>query len=174
LCSRHRRQSLKRPQKRVSASQRKVTWEISDNPPKWVTFACCLTISSRDRPSEQGDRTDTLLLESAIAKLDKFHLLILDDITYVTKDQVETSVLFELISARYERRSMLITANQPFGEWNTIFPDPSMTLAAVDRLVHHAAIFEMNVESYRRRAAEKAKGPARPAQKETTANSKPD
>jgi hypothetical protein len=49
-----------------------------------------------------------------------------------------------------------------------------MTLAAVDRLVHHAAIFEMNVESYRRRAAEKAKGPARPAQKETTANSKPD
>jgi DNA replication protein DnaC len=99
-----------------------------------------------------------LLLESAIAKLDKFHLLILDDITYVTKDQAETSVLFELISARYERRSMLITANQPFGEWNAIFPDPSMTLAAVDRLVHHAAIFEMNVESYRRRAAEKAKG----------------
>jgi DNA replication protein DnaC len=115
-----------------------------------------------------------LMLESAIAKLDKFHLLILDDITYVTKDQAETSVLFELISARYERRSMLITANQPFGKWNAIFPDPSMTLAAVDRLVHHAAIFEMNVESYRRRAAEKAKGPARPAQKETTANSKPD
>ena len=115
-----------------------------------------------------------LVLESAIAKLDKFHLLILDDITYVTKDQAETSVLFELISARYERRSMLITANQPFGKWNAIFPAPSMTLAAVDRLVHHAAIFEMNVESYRRRAAEKAKGPARPAQKETTANSKPD
>jgi DNA replication protein DnaC len=52
---------------------------------------------------------------------------------------------------------MLITANQPFGEWNTIFPDPSMTLAAVDRLVHHTTLFEMNVESYRRRAAEKAK-----------------
>jgi DNA replication protein DnaC len=77
-----------------------------------------------------------LALESAIAKLDKFHLLILDDITYVTKDQAETSVLFELISARYERRSMLITANQPFGEWNAIFPDPAMTLAAVDRLVN--------------------------------------
>jgi DNA replication protein DnaC len=103
-----------------------------------------------------------LVLESAIAKLDKFHLLILDDITYVTKDQAETSVLFELISARYERRSMLITANQPFGAWNTIFPDPAMTLAAVDRLVHHATIFEMNVESYRRKTAEKAKGPGRP------------
>src|SRR3546814_4313514 len=48
---------------------------------------------------------------------------------------------------------MLITANQPFGEWNRVFPDPAMTLAAVDRLVHHATIFEMNVESYRRRAA---------------------
>lgn len=98
-----------------------------------------------------------LQLESAIAKLDKFDLLILDDLAYVTKDQAETSVLFELISARYERRSIMITANQPFGEWNRVFPDPAMTLAAVDRLVHHATIFEMNVESYRRRAAMEAK-----------------
>ncbi|MQX95033.1 hypothetical protein GHK03_02090 [Sinorhizobium medicae] len=98
-----------------------------------------------------------LQLESAIAKLDKFDLLILDDLAYVTKDQAETSVLFELISARYERRSIMITANQPFGEWNRVFPDPGMTLAAVDRLVHHATIFEMNVESYRRRSAMEAK-----------------
>lgn len=94
-----------------------------------------------------------LQLESAIDKLNKYDLLILDDLAYVTKDQAETSVLFELISARYEHRSILITANQPFGEWNRVFPDPAMTLAAVDRLVHHATIFEMNVESYRRRAA---------------------
>ena len=98
-----------------------------------------------------------LQLEAAIARLDKFDLLILDDLAYVTKDQAETSVLFELISARYERRSILITANQPFGEWNRVFPDPAMTLAAVDRLVHHATIFEMNVESYRRRSAMEAK-----------------
>ena len=98
-----------------------------------------------------------LQLEPAIAKLDKFDLLILDDLAYVTKDQAETSVLFELISARYERKSLLITANQPFGEWNKVFPDPAMTLAAVDRLVHHATIFEMNVESYRRRSAIEAK-----------------
>ena len=104
-----------------------------------------------------------LQLEAAIAKLDKYHLLILDDLAYVTKDQAETSVLFELISARYERRSMLITANQPFGEWGRIFPDQAMTLAAVDRLVHHATIFEMNVESYRRRAAiDRKRGPQRP------------
>lgn len=113
-----------------------------------------------------------LALESALAKLDKFHLLILDDLAYVTKDQAETSVLFELISARYERRSMLITANQPFGEWGKVFPDPAMTLAAVDRLVHHATIFEMNVESYRRREAmERKRGPGRPASYATPANS---
>jgi DNA replication protein DnaC len=98
-----------------------------------------------------------LQLESAINKLERFDLLILDDLAYVTKDQAETSVLFELISARYERKSMLITANQPFGEWNRVFPDPAMTLAAVDRLVHHATIFELNVESYRRRSAMEAK-----------------
>jgi DNA replication protein DnaC len=104
-----------------------------------------------------------LTLEAAIARLDKYHLLILDDIAYVTKDQAETSVLFERISARYEQRSMLITANQPFGEWNRIFPDPAMTLAAVDRLVHHATIFEMNVESYRRRTAvQRRTGAGRP------------
>ncbi|TCP72261.1 IstB-like ATP binding protein, partial [Rhizobium sp. PP-CC-2G-626] len=105
-----------------------------------------------------------LQLESAIDKLNKYDLLILDDLAYVTKDQAETSVLFELISARYEHRSILITANQPFGEWNRVFPDPAMTLAAVDRLVHHATIFEMNVESYRRRAAlEEKRQRGRPA-----------
>src|SRR6201996_2339069 len=110
-----------------------------------------------------------LALESAIAKLDKYHLLILDDLAYVTKDQAETSVLFELIGARYERRSLLVTANQPFGDWGKIFPDQAMTLAVVDRLVHHATIFEMNVESYRRRAAvQRRSGPGRPANFATT------
>ena len=124
-------------------------------------------ISRRNRTTDlvqklQIARRD-LVLEAAIAKLDKYHLLILDDLAYVTKDQAETSVLFELISARYERRSMLITANQPFGEWGKIFPDQAMTLAAIDRLVHHATILEMNVDSYRRKeAVEKARGAGRP------------
>jgi DNA replication protein DnaC len=109
-------------------------------------------------------------LEAAINRLDRFHLLILDDLAYVSKDQAEISVLFELISARYERRSTLITANQPFGSWGKVFPDPAMTLAAVDRLVHHATIFEINVDSYRRRAAleRKQKGPGRPPNHATT------
>jgi len=109
-----------------------------------------------------------LALEAAIAKLDKYHLLILDDLAYVAKDQAETSVLFELIAARYERRSLAITANQPFGEWGKIFPDQAMTIAAIDRLVHHATIFEMNVDSYRRKTAiKKTQGQGRPATRAT-------
>ena len=111
----------------------------------------------------QAARRD-LQLEAAIAKLDKYHLLVLDDISYVTRDQAETSVLFELIASRYERRSLCITANRPFGDWHSIFPDQAMTLAAVDRLVHHATVFEMNVESYRRRVAiERKQGQAKSA-----------
>jgi len=112
-----------------------------------------------------------LALETAITKLDRYDLLILDDIAYVTKDQAETSVLFELIAARYERRSMMITANQPFGEWGKIFQDHAMTLAAIDRLVHHATIIEMNVESYRRREAiDRKRGRGRPGVHATTKN----
>src|SRR5215472_19069040 len=109
---------------------------------------------------EARDERRLLRLQRQLAA---YKLLIIDELGYVTKDQAETSVLFELISARYERRSPLITANQPFGEWGKIFPDQAMTVAVVDRLVHHATIFEMNVESYRRRAAlERKRGRGRP------------
>lgn len=96
----------------------------------------------------------SLQLPQALARLDRYDLLILDDLSYVRKDQAETSVLFELIAERYERRSLLITANQPFSGWNEVFPDPGMTIAAIDRLVHHSTIFELNmVESYRSKQA---------------------
>jgi len=100
----------------------------------------------------QAARRD-LRLPQELAKLDRFDLMILDDISYVRRDQAETSVLFELIAERYERKSLAITANTPFSDWGTVFPEPAMTVAAIDRLVHHATILEMNVESYRRRAA---------------------
>lgn len=106
-----------------------------------------------------------LALEAAITKLDRYDLLILDDLSYVRRDQAETSVLFELISRRYERRSLLITANQPFSAWNNVFPDPAMTVAAIDRLVHHAVVVEMNVESYRQRSATARKGRAAAAKR---------
>ena len=100
----------------------------------------------------QAARRD-LRLPAELAKLDRFDLLILDDLSYARRDQAETSVLFELIAERYERKSIAITANAPFSAWDAVFPDKAMTVAAVDRLVHHATILEMNVDSYRRRAA---------------------
>jgi len=104
----------------------------------------------------QAARRD-LRLPAELARLDRFDLLILDDFSYVRRDQAESSVLFELISERYERKSIAITANQPFSAWDQVFPEAAMTLAAVDRLVHHSTIFELNVESYRRKAAAEGK-----------------
>lgn len=94
-----------------------------------------------------------LTLPSAIEKLEKYDCLILDDFGYVRKDEMETSVLFELICARYEQKSLLITCNQTFKEWDQIFLDKQMALAAVDRLVHHAHILEIDADSYRRKQA---------------------
>lgn len=117
---------------------------------KRVLFARCSDLVQR----LQAARRD-LRMPQELAKLDRFDLLILDDLSYVRRDQAETSVLFELIAERYERKSIAITANTPFSQWNEIFVDPAMTLAAIDRLVDHATILEMNAESYRRRRSEK-------------------
>jgi DNA replication protein DnaC len=116
----------------------------------------------------QAARRD-LRLPQELARLDRFDLLILDDLSYVRRDQAETSVLFELIAERYERKSLAITANTPFSQWGDVFVDPAMTLAAVDRLVHHSTILEMNVESYRRRTAQAAQTPTRRGRPPTTA-----
>lgn len=88
-------------------------------------------------------------LAEAIAKLSRIPMLILDDIGYVKKDEAQTSVLFELIADRYESKSLLITSNQPFSEWDKIFPDNIMAVAAIDRLVHHATIINIEGQSYR-------------------------
>ncbi len=88
-------------------------------------------------------------LKELLVKLDRIPLIVLDDIGYVKKDDYETSVLFELICQRYETSSLIITANQPFGEWDNIFTDSMMAVAAIDRLVHHATIISIEGESYR-------------------------
>jgi DNA replication protein DnaC len=121
-----------------------------------VLFTRCSDLVQR----LQAARRD-LRLPQELAKLDRFDLLILDDLSYVRRDQAETSVLFELIAERYEHKSLAITANTPFSQWGEVFVEPAMTLAAVDRLVHHSTILEMNVESYRRRTAQAAQTPAR-------------
>lgn len=94
-----------------------------------------------------------LSLPSALKKLDKYDCLIMDDFGYVQRDNQETNVLFELISERYERKSIILTSNQPFGEWDKIFQDKVMAVAAIDRLVHNATILQINVESFRKNNA---------------------
>jgi DNA replication protein DnaC len=92
-------------------------------------------------------------LPSELAKLDKYEVIILDDIGYVRKDEGETHVLFELIAQRYESGSIIVTSNQPFSEWDSIFATNSMTVAAIDRLIHHSTILEIQSDSYRRKSA---------------------
>lgn len=96
----------------------------------------------------QKARSEFKLAEQ-LAKLACFPLLVIDDIGYVKKSEMETSVLFELIAERYETNSIIITANQPFGEWDQIFPDSAMAVAAIDRLIHHATIINIQERSYR-------------------------
>ena len=96
---------------------------------------------------------EQLRQEDALHKLDRYRALILDDFGYVKKTEQETHVLFELIAHRYETGSLIITSNQPFAEWDRIFPDQMMTVAAVDRLIHHATIIEVSSDSYRRKQA---------------------
>jgi DNA replication protein DnaC len=95
----------------------------------------------------------SLTLPSALDRLDRYDCLILDDFGYVQRDDCETNVLFELICERYERRSMLITCNQPFSDWEHIFVNKQMAVAAIDRLVHNAIILEIDAESYRKKQA---------------------
>jgi DNA replication protein DnaC len=96
-----------------------------------------------------------LTLPRALQKLDAFELLILDDIGYVQQSADEVEVLFTLMAERYERRSLLITSNLTFGEWDRIFKNPMTTAAAIDRLVHHSAILEFGGRSKRADEAEK-------------------
>jgi DNA replication protein DnaC len=94
-----------------------------------------------------------LELPRALRKLDHFELLVLDDIGYVQQNAEEVEVLFTLMAERYERRSMLITSNLIFSQWDRIFKNPMTTAAAIDRLVHHSVILEFDVPSYRTQAA---------------------
>lgn len=96
-----------------------------------------------------------LKLEQFIKKMDRYEMLIIDDISYVPFEKNETDVLFTLMAARYEMRSLMITSNLPFSKWDAIFKDEMTTNAAVDRLVHHAVILELNTSSYRSECAKK-------------------
>lgn len=99
-----------------------------------------------------------LKLERTLKKLRRYEALIVDDIGYVQHDRDEMEVLFALLADRYERCSVLLTSNLPFSKWEAIFKDPMTTAAAIDRLVHHSVILELNIKSYRLESAGKRKG----------------
>lgn len=97
-----------------------------------------------------------LRLEKDLAAIDRFDVVILDDIGYVQQNREEMEVLFTFFAERYERKSVMITSNLVFSEWDRIFKDPMTTAAAIDRLVHHAVILEMTGKSIRAEEAAKS------------------
>ena len=103
-----------------------------------------------------------LELPRALRKLDLFEVVILDDLGYVQQSPEEAEVLFTLIAERYERRSLVVTSNLMLRRWDRIFKDQMATAAAIDRLVHHAAILEFDVASYRTDQARRESLPAAP------------
>ena len=99
-----------------------------------------------------------LKLALKLKRLGRFDALIIDDIGYVQQNRQEMEVLFTLLAERYERSSVMLTSNLPFSEWESIFKDPMTTAAAIDRVVHHSVILELNLPSYRLEESKKAKG----------------
>ena len=102
-----------------------------------------------------------LRLSRLLKRLAGYDALILDDLGYVQQTREEMEVLFTLLAERYERGSVMITSNLPFSKWEAIFKDPMTTAAAIDRLVHHSVILELNLPSYRMEQAKKSKPPPR-------------
>jgi DNA replication protein DnaC len=98
-----------------------------------------------------------LKLPGVLKRLSGYEALVLDDLGYVQQSREEMEVLFLLLAERYERGSVLLSSNLPFSGWEAIFKDPMTTAAAIDRLVHHSVIVELNIASYRAEAARKAR-----------------
>jgi len=98
-----------------------------------------------------------LKLNKLIKRMTKFDALLIDDIGYVQQNRDEMEVLFTLLAECYERTTIMLTSNLPFSKWEQIFKDPMTTVAAIDRMVHHSIILELNVKSYRMEQARKKK-----------------
>jgi DNA replication protein DnaC len=117
-----------------------------------VSFTTCIRLV-QDLLRAKKD----LRLSRAIKKLAYYEALVIDDLGYVQQSREEMEVLFTLLAERYERGSVLITSNLPFSKWEAIFKDPMTTASAIDRLVHHSVILELNIASYRMEQAKKKK-----------------
>ena len=117
----------------------------------------CLYLTAANLSQQLVVAKNQQKLTQLIKRLDKFEVLIIDDISYVPYDKHETDLLFILLAERYEQRSTVISSNLVFSKWNQIFKDEMTTAAAIDRLVHHSTILELNTESYRMATAKNKK-----------------
>ena len=117
----------------------------------------CLYVSAASLVQQLLIAKNKLDLNNFIKRLDRYEVLVIDDISYIPYSKEEANLLFVLLAERYEQRSLVITSNLVFSKWNQIFQDEMTTTAAIDRLVHHATIIELNTESYRMKAAKVAK-----------------
>jgi DNA replication protein DnaC len=117
-----------------------------------IYFAKCSLLVQRLLAAKRN-----LKLAQELKKLSKFDAIVIDDIGYVQQDREEMEVLFTLLAERYERGSVMITSNLAFSKWEKIFKDPMTTAAAIDRVVHHSVILELNITSYRMEQANKNK-----------------
>jgi DNA replication protein DnaC len=113
----------------------------------------CLYLTAASLVQELLIAKNKFSLNQFIKRLDRFEVLIIDDISYIPYEKSESEVLFVLLAERYEQRSVVITSNLVFSKWQQIFKDEMTTNAAIDRLVHHATILELNAESYRIKTA---------------------
>ena len=119
---------------------------------KRVRFSTAASLVTLLEDAQQQHRLDRLLTQ-----LDRLDLLIVDELGYLSFSRAGAELLFQVFADRYERRSLLITSNLPFGEWGQVFQGERMTAALLDRLTHKCHIFEMNGESYRFRESMKTK-----------------
>ena len=121
----------------------------------WLCWSCALLVQ------ELLVAKRDLKLSRVLKRMSQCEVLLIDDIGYVQQSREEMEVLFTLLAERYERGSVLITSNLPFSKWEAIFKDPMTTAAAIDRLVHHSVILELNIPSYRVEQAKKSKASPR-------------
>ena len=129
-----------------------IAQELVRNGRKVISWPCALLV--QELLAAKRDLTLSRLLK----RLSKYEALLIDDIGYVQQSREEMEVLFTLLAERYERGTVMLTSNLPFSKWEAIFKDPMTTAAAIDRLVHHSVILELNIASYRLEEAKRTKG----------------
>lgn len=125
--------------------------------------ATVLMLTASELLNDLAAQEGTSALQRRLRRYCRPRLLAIDEVGYLSYDQRHADLLFEVVTRRYDHRSILITTNKPFAEWNEVFPSAGCVVTLIDRLVHHAEIITIDGDSYRRRVAEAKRKPPRPS-----------